>query len=109
MKIEKYIKDGKVGVLISKGYGAGWYTWNTEYPAMLFDKRLIEIVLDGRAYELEERTVSKIIGAKPDDIYTGGNDGLTVEWIDEGAKFRVTEYDGVEGIEVIDELDYLIA
>jgi hypothetical protein len=28
MIVEKYIKDGKVAVLYSAGYGAGWSTWN---------------------------------------------------------------------------------
>lgn len=32
---DKVIEDGKVAVLISPNYGAGWYSWNihnTEYP-----------------------------------------------------------------------------
>jgi hypothetical protein len=30
-KIKKVIRDGKVAVLISDGYGAGWYSWNKKY------------------------------------------------------------------------------
>ena len=28
--MEKIIEDGKVAVLVSKGYGAGWSTWNLD-------------------------------------------------------------------------------
>jgi hypothetical protein len=28
--MEKVIRDGKVAVLYSPGYGAGWYSWNRD-------------------------------------------------------------------------------
>ena len=28
LHIEKVVRDGKVAVLVSPGYGAGWSTWN---------------------------------------------------------------------------------
>ena len=41
--MEKVIKDGKVGVLVSPGFGAGFYTWG--YPEeAIFDPTLIELV-----------------------------------------------------------------
>ena len=35
--IEKLSQDGKVAVLYSPGFGAGWYTWNMTVPQILFD------------------------------------------------------------------------
>ena len=33
-KVERYInEDGKVGVLISGGFGAGWSTWAVSYAS----------------------------------------------------------------------------
>ncbi len=34
--IQKLSQDGKVAVLYSPGFGAGWYTWNTDAPEILF-------------------------------------------------------------------------
>jgi hypothetical protein len=43
---EKYIKDGKVAVLYSSGFGAGWYTWNDEsLTGLVFDRDIVEAVL----------------------------------------------------------------
>ena len=40
---EKVIRDGKVAVLISPGYGAGWSTWSSDYRDLLpFDRRFVE-------------------------------------------------------------------
>jgi hypothetical protein len=38
-KVTKVADNGEVyvAVLVSTDYGAGWYTWNTNYPQMLFD------------------------------------------------------------------------
>ena len=30
--MNKVIRDGKVAVLYSPGYGAGWYSWNWNHP-----------------------------------------------------------------------------
>lgn len=29
--MDKVIKDGKVAVLYSPGFGAGWFTWNNHH------------------------------------------------------------------------------
>lgn len=47
MKFNKHVVYGKVAVLISTGYGAGWSTWasNGEEVAVLFDE-LIDNSID---------------------------------------------------------------
>lgn len=100
----KYIKDGKVAVLYSPGYGAGWYTWNTEHKGIAFDREIVEAVLSGNTNEAARIAESKYRGA-----YTGGSSKLKVYWIDEGSAFRIDEYDGHERIEPMGEIDFLIA
>jgi hypothetical protein len=34
--MEKVIKSGLVAVLISPDFGAGWSTWNSEIPEIIF-------------------------------------------------------------------------
>lgn len=104
MKYEKYIQNGKVAVLYSPGYGAGWYSWNTEYEGLVFDKEIVEAVLaDNKilAFEIAEK--------KYPEAYLGGIDDLEVGWLDEGTLFEIREYDGSESIREIGKQTYLCA
>lgn len=106
--INKLIRDGKVAVLYSPGYGAGWSTWNdNEFKEfLLFDVGLVELVLNK---ELDK--IDNYIKEKFGDKYvcTIGAEDLDVEWIPVGTEFRVTEYDGYESIEYMGEIDYFVA
>lgn len=33
--MEKYEKDGKIAVLVSSGFGAGWSSWNGSHAKQL--------------------------------------------------------------------------
>ena len=103
--MNKTIIDGRVAVLISPGFGAGWSTWNYEYPDMLFDPWIVDMVL-------AEATLEDIVAyatVKWPDAYLGGADGLCVEWIPEGTQFLVVEYDGSETINFRDEQEWITA
>lgn len=104
-KYEKYYdKDGNVAVLYSPGYGAGWYSWNTEHEGLLFDKEIVEAVLKGdldRACGIAERDY--------DGVYTGGYGDLTVEFLKPGTRFVIREYDGSERVETLSDIDFCIA
>jgi hypothetical protein len=98
--MEKLIKDGMVAVLVSRGFGAGWSTWVSDYPECLFDPVLAQMLIDG-ADEMEIATVAQ---KRYPDAYLGGLDGLDVEWLPVGTKFRVDEYDGAESIQVLGDI-----
>ncbi len=100
--MNKLVKDRKVAVLISRGFGAGWYTWNTQYPDMIFDPGMADLVLKG---DLEQmRTYAEL---KWPDAYLGGLEDLTVEWVDQGQQIKIDEYDGSETIEYRDSNDWI--
>lgn len=104
MNYEKYIKDGKVAVLYSPGYGAGWYTWNSEHKGLVFDKEIVQAVLDEKpelAAEIAER--------KYKGCYVGGAEDLVVEWLEPGTVFEIDEYDGSESLHIIGGREYLCA
>ena len=106
IKSNKVIRDGKVAILISHGFGAGWYTWNTEFPDCLTNPRLVDLVAKleiARSakqgvpqIEQEIETLAKELYGE--GFYTGGVDDLTIHWVPEGTAFEVTEYDGAEGL-----------
>ena len=95
--MEKLIRDGKVAVLYSPGFGAGWFTWNTYAPECLFDPEIVKIVLGEERGNIEEIAESKW-ATNDNYFYAGGWRDLEVEWLDEGSEFVIDEYDGSESI-----------
>ena len=94
--MKMFKKDGKTAVLVSPGFGAGFSTWNK--PEMAVDFDLVEAFLSG-----DKTRFAYILVEKYNDPYDGGVEDLEVQWVDEGKKFRVEEYDGNESLEVFDE------
>ena len=100
--MHKLIKDGKVAVLISPGYGAGWSTWNLDIPEILFDAEIADFILEGKVDEAKELAESKY-----PDAYLGGIEGLMVVWLPIGAQFSIDEYDGSESLIRREDLTFI--
>lgn len=101
MNLEKVIRDGKVAILISPGFGAGWYSWNTNHREILFHPKLVEMVESGRRNEINDEWVKENLGI---EIYTFGAEDLEIQWLQEGTMFSVEEYDGAESIRTLSDL-----
>ena len=104
---DKVVRDGKVAVLVSPGFGAGWYTWNLQHPEILFLPRVVEMVLNQDSPYDIKAYVQSIYGE--DEIYVGGVHDLVVQWVPQGTKFRIDEYDGSESLKTIDQEDWITA
>ncbi len=89
--MDKYIKDGKVAILYSPGYGSGWFTWNKEMPELIFDPTLAKMVEDKAELSVMEDYVEKKY-----DIYHGALENLTIRWLPVGTPFKILESDGHE-------------
>jgi hypothetical protein len=100
---EKYVKNGRVAVIISPGYGAGWSTWadSAEKEGMLFDSELVIHILN---YQPE--LARSIAEKKYPESYIS-NQPLVVEWLDVGTAFYVGEYDGAERLVIEDKRNYI--
>ena len=116
--MDKVIVDGKVAVLVSGGYGAGWSTWQNDdesNASMAFEPKIVEMVLAGeKDKNRAERkaTLDKIIGYMTETYpgyYTGGAEGLKVEWVLVGSKFYIEEYDGNESLVLESDMNWQIA
>ena len=104
--MKKLIRDGKVAVLISPGYGAGWSTWNNHTPQILWDPTIVKMVEEGCRPQIFHQYV--------EDVYPGyvnalGIETLKVVWIPQGTRFHITEYDGHESIVLYDEENWHVA
>jgi hypothetical protein len=101
--MKMFKKDGMTAVLVSQGFGAGFSTWNS--PEMAVDFDLVEAFLKDDMPRFEY-IVNEKYG---ENTYLGGMDNLVVQWVDEGNKFRINEYDGSEHVEVFDEHEWFTA
>ena len=104
MSMRKLSENGKVAVLYSPDFGAGWSTWNPNHPEILFDPAIVKLVEKEQYDELATYVELKYPG-----IYTGGLSNLRVEWIKEGKKFLITEHDGSESVQLEEDIDWMIA
>jgi len=102
--MNKLVKDGKIAVLYSPGFGAGWYTWNYDTPEILFDPAIVKFVENKKWAELDT-----YVTLKYPEIYKGGMTDLQVKWIPEGTLFKVNEYDGSESIELKENEYWMVA
>ena len=106
-EFEKYEKDGKVAVLYSPGFGAGWSTWarlEDHGEALIFDKEIVELVLNDQL----DRVV-QLVADKYPEFSSGGAEDLRVCWVPKGVGFRINEYDGSESVELFDAANFIIA
>lgn len=104
--MEKIEKDGRVAVLYSPGFGAGWSTWadDDQKEALCMDARIVGPFVDGD----RDAAVAAAVALFP-DLYIGDASDLKVIWIEKGRAFEVEEYDGSESVHVLGDRTYLVA
>jgi len=106
--MEKLVVDGKVAVLVSFGYGAGWSTWGGEdSEKKLFDPVLAQMILDNN-HEITANIVRYVEETYPDS-YNGGLPDVEVVFLNQGTRFFIDEYDGAESIETEDDIKWEVA
>jgi hypothetical protein len=101
--MQKLIRNGKVAVLISPGFGAGWYGWHF-IEELVYDPSVVEWV---ETQELDK--IRAYMELKYPDAYCGGLEDLEVNWVPIGARFRIDEYDGAETLVLESEEHWMTA
>ena len=101
--MKKIIRDGKVGVLVSPGFGAGFSTWGAPIEA-IFNPTLIELVEQQKVQESID-----FVEKTWEGVYSGGVQDLRVAWIEEGTRFIIEEYDGAESLLFEEHIDWVQA
>lgn len=103
--MNKVIRDGKVAVLVSPGFGAGWSTWIDDDDDSVFDSDVVKAVEKGTSYE----DILPYLKEKYNEGYFGGYGQLVINWVPVGQKFRIEEYDGSESLIFEEDLDWITA
>ncbi len=132
------LEDGNVAIIIHPHHGGGWSTGFYSYDddsddnkqQLIFDSRLVLYLLSDEYKTLfTQKTSSRIYKPLPDaaikayeelmssifpHIENLDHDAstfkkLAVRFIPEHTRFRITEYDGAEGVEILDLNNYMSA
>ncbi len=98
--MEKVVRNGKVAILISDGFGIGWYSYHREHQQLLFHPKLVEMVEQGKSSQINENWVKENLNLE--NIYCGGASTLQIHWLPIGTAFIVKERDGEEYLEIKD-------
>lgn len=75
----------------------------------MFHPLIVEKVESGHENEITTEWLVEQFGEEYEDVYCGGAKNLKINWIDQGSRFRVNEYDGFETIILMDNDYYFIA
>jgi hypothetical protein len=101
--MNKVRRDGKVAVIYSPHYGAGWYSWHL-IPELLFDPAVVAMIETDRYEEIESYCAEHW-----PDAYIGDPEDLTIAWVEEGCEFQIEEYDGAEKLRFKDREQWIVA
>lgn len=109
--MKRVVKDGKVAVCYSPGYGAGWSSWANYklQETLLFHPTIVNMVLEGKQNLINEQWLIDNLGEEYESVYTGGANNLKIEWVSQGSLVRINEYDGFESVEIYSNDNYFIA
>jgi hypothetical protein len=92
--MDRVIREGQVAVLVSPGFGAGWYTWH-DLEDLLYDPVVVNMVETEQHADDIVQYCNDTYGT---GYYYGGADSLTVAWVPAGTRFYINEYDGAETV-----------
>jgi len=109
--MERVVKDGKVAVCYSPGFGAGWSSWEDDElkETLMFHPAIVNMILEGKEDLIDEEWLVNNLGEEYKYLYTGGVKQLTIEWVPQGSLVRINEYDGSESVEIYNTDNYFIA
>lgn len=101
--LQKFMKDGKVGILVSPGYGAGFSSW--VYDIHPGDARLVELVYNQRFEEAANLCNNLFNTGYTEEFFRD----LDIEWLAPGTLYRIEEYDGSEQLVLFHASNYFAA
>ena len=104
---EKVIRNGRVAVLVSPGFGSGWSTWADPElrERLLFDPEVVDWVEGGKVGPIPDMEAKY----GPDPLFDDELDDLMIRWVPIGTKFRIHEYDGAESLVFFEDENWVTA
>ena len=103
--MKKLVRDGKVAILYSPRFGAGWYSWHG-IEELMYDPKIVNMVERKEDHENIVKYCYKVYGEK---AFIMAADHLQIFWLDQGTEFYIDEYDGAESVVTKKDITWLSA
>lgn len=104
-----YSDDGThVAVIVMSGYGSGFSSDNPGNPWFIYgDHEFVQMVLD----EVDNGTICNYVSRMfpGTSLIMAPRQALYIEWVPVGSLFKIREYDGSEGVEILDTSEWFTA
>lgn len=98
--MEKVIRNGKVAVLVSRGFDTGWYTQHG-VEELLFHPKVVEMVQD-----CKKQDICKWVEENFDlEVSRDGAMGLVIHWLPVGEPFMIIQTNRYEYVYTAENLD----
>lgn len=109
--MERVVKDGKVAVCYSPGFGVGWSSLEDKklQETLMFHPAIVNMILEGTEDLIDKQWLVDNLGEEYKHVYTGNVKNLAIEWVPQGSLVRINEYDGSESVEIYSDDNYFIA
>jgi len=104
--MDKRVINGMVGIVTSNAYGDGWAA---PYGRFNQGRAFCPALVDAMAMKASHAEIIQVIRDNFPEFSKHGRDpfGLSLNWIQQGAEFRVVDCDGAEGIVLRDRERHL--
>ena len=103
----------QVAVVYAPGFGSAWSAreFGDLAQLLMFHPDIVRYVQNTPVQQRTESDIKAVLDriGVTDYVYCGAVDDLRIRWVDEGTRFRITEYDGSERVEILDPSDFITA
>lgn len=106
---DKVIRDGNVAVIVSPGHGAGFSTWNPQYPGLVYEPLVVQWIENGKPISHFEPITLQLEQKYGEFIYCGGLNDACIHWLPIGTHFIITEHDGFECLQSKSDINWSVA
>ena len=109
--VEKLIRDGRVAVVYSPGWGSAWSTneQGAVRDMLMYDKDIVLAVLEGDVGKAKEIAIAKYEEITGEAEFYAGHGDLEVEWVKIGERFRISSFDGSEAVMTVEDYVWMVA
>jgi len=98
--MEKVIRNGKVAVLVSRGFRTGWYTHHG-IQELLFHPKVVEMV-----EECKKQDICKFVDeALNVEVSRDGAMGIVIHWLPVGEPFMIIQINDYEYVYTSENLN----
>jgi len=98
--MEKVIRNGKVAVLVSRGFSTGWYTHHG-VEELLFHPKLVEMVEECKKHDICEWVKENF----DLEVSYYGAMGIVIHWLPVGEPFMIVQINDYEYVYTAENLD----